>query len=146
MMRKLLRFGVWFCGVCAVLIAALLIFAAYLPGAEKVRFGATYSVKYARDLGMDPWWTYKELVAIGIRDWRIPVYWDMVERREGAYDFRLYDKILKDAEKNGSRMILVVGRRVPRWPECHEPSWVRNQKSNLKSQKLLKFVAATVKR
>ncbi|MDO8600485.1 MAG: beta-galactosidase [bacterium] len=145
-MRRFVRFGMWFCGVCVILITALLIFAAYLPGAEKVRFGATYSVKYARDLGMDPWWTYKELSAIGIRDWRVPVYWDMVEYREGVYDFRLYDKILRDAEKNGSRVILVVGRRVPRWPECHVPEWAKRAPLDVQNEAVKKIVATTVKR
>lgn len=146
MMRRIARSFGW-CAVFIFLFGVAFLFGiSYFQGAGTVRFGATYSVKYARELGMDPWRTYRELSAIGIRDWRIPVYWDIVEKRRGAFDFRLYDAILRDAERAGSRVILVVGRRVPRWPECHMPEWAERLAVPAQNNAVKKFVAKTIQR
>ena len=43
-------------------------------------------------------------------------------------------------------MILVVGRKLPRWPECHEPNWIKNEQLKIKNEQLSKYLEAVVNR
>lgn len=87
-------------------------------------WGVTYSKKYAEELGIDWKVAYIAMLdELGVRQIRLPVYWDDVERSRATYDFSAYDWMISEGEKRGARFILNVGRRLPRWPECHEPAW-----------------------
>jgi len=89
-------------------------------------FGATWSKPYAESLGLD--WKAGYLAMLddlGLRKLRIPVYWDEVEPRPGVYDFSDVDWQVAEASKRGAKVILSVGMRVPRWPECHLPGWAK---------------------
>lgn len=95
------------------------------PAAHSVGFGVTFSVKYAEELGLDWHETYrKTLDELGVKLLRIPVYWDRVETSPGVYDWSEVDWMLEEALLRDVDVTLVVGRKTPRWPECHEPSWV----------------------
>src|SRR3989344_3483723 len=41
----------------------------------------------------------------------------------GKFDFSQMDRMLELAGDFGTEVILVVGKKQPRWPECHEPAW-----------------------
>lgn len=110
------------------LALAVLLFAYFnLPGPEPredVRFGVTFSSRFARDLGLDAPETLRALFEdLGVRRVRIPVYWDMVERERGTFDFSDIDWQLDMARQYGAEVILAVGQKVPRWPECFVPTW-----------------------
>lgn len=92
---------------------------------EDVALGITFSARYASDLGLDWRETYLALLdEIGVRKVRIPVYWDLSEPREGEYDFADLDWQIEETSLRGGEIILSIGQRVPRWPECHIPGWV----------------------
>lgn len=110
------------------------------------KLGITFSQRYAADIHLD--WKEAFLATLddlGARKIRLPVYWDLVEKREGEYDFSDMDWQLEEAGKRNAEVILVVGQKVPRWPECAIPEWAKQDDEKRKSR-LLKFVAATVKR
>lgn len=122
-----------------------------LPGPaprEDVALGVTFSVPYARDLGLD--WREAYLATLddlGARKLRIPVYWDLVEREKGVYDFSDTDWMLDEAASRRVDVILVVGQREPRWPECHIPDWVKDEGSDAYRQaRLTDFIGAAVSR
>ena len=54
---------------------------------------------------------------------RIPAYWNLTEPKKDEYNFEALDFQLDEAQKHGAKVMLAVGRRLPRWPECHEPGW-----------------------
>ncbi|OGY91379.1 MAG: hypothetical protein A3B30_02530 [Candidatus Komeilibacteria bacterium RIFCSPLOWO2_01_FULL_52_15] len=88
-------------------------------------WGVTFSKKYAEELGLD--WRQAYLAVIDdlqARNIRLPVYWDQVETSAGAFDFTDYDWMLAEGAKRKVRFVLAVGRRLPRWPECHTPAWL----------------------
>lgn len=88
-------------------------------------WGVTFSKKYAEELGLDWRDAYSAMVTdLGVRNIRLPVYWDDVEKVQDVYDFSDYDWMLEEGTRQDVRFILNVGRRLPRWPECHEPTWV----------------------
>jgi hypothetical protein len=132
---------------CTVL---LLIFGYFnLPGPaprEDVTLGVTFSNRYAEALGLDWHAAYIALLdEVKVRKIRIPVYWDLVEKNPGQYDFSDVDWQLAEAKKRNAEVILSIGQRVPRWPECHIPQWA-NVSDDLRKQALFKMLGESVKR
>ena len=131
------------------LVSAVLLFVYFnLPGPaprEDVRFGVTFSSRFARDMGLDASETLRALfVDLGVRKVRIPVYWDAVERERGNFDFSDIDWQLDMARQYGAEVILAVGQKVPRWPECFIPSWVNTEA--LKNEAAKRFIQETISR
>lgn len=121
-----------------------------LPGPaprEDVHLGMTFSARYATDLGLDWRETYLALLhEVGVKKLRIPVYWDLVEPEPGKTNYADVDWQLREAEKAGAEVILSVGQRVPRWPECHIPSWAKEKSAYDRQQALKGFLAETINR
>lgn len=137
-----------------ILLALVLVLSAFfaflnLPGPEPredVLLGMTFSSRYATDLGLDWRAAYiAHLDDLGVRHLRLPAYWDLIEAEEGKYDFADLDWQLDEAAKRNARVILTVGQRVPRWPECHIPEWAKADERK-RQQKLLQMIRTTVER
>lgn len=95
------------------------------------RFGVTFSPRTAAAYGADPRAAYTALLdEAGVRLVRLPMYWDEVEPTQDAYTFSETDWYMDQAAQRGAQVTLVVGMKVPRWPECHIPSWVPNDAPN----------------
>jgi hypothetical protein len=119
-----------------------------MPVPETVSYGVTFSSLYAeKTLGLD--WK-KVFIALlddlKIRKLRIPAYWSEIEKKEGEYDFADLDWQIREAGARSAAVILAVGRKVPRWPECHEPAWVRELPRGEQDRRLFRFLEATVSR
>lgn len=109
------------------------------PLPQETRYGFTWSVPYARSLGIDP----QKGLELALKDLkpehvRIPAYWSEIEKERGVYDFAWLDAQMETAAAHGTKVTLVVGSRVPRWPECWEPDWV-NQLSDLAERNLVQM-------
>ena len=112
----------------------------------KFDLGVTFSMRNATDMGLDWKETYTAILDdLKIRNIRIPVYWDLVEPQDGKYDFSDVDWQLNEAQKRNAKIILVVGQKVPRWPECFIPSWTSNDNPD-KLDKLIEFEKTVVER
>jgi Beta-galactosidase len=88
--------------------------------------GVTFSRPYAVDLGVSP---DEALIAsldeLGIRHFRIPAYWNLLQPSKYVWDWDWLDRDLNAiAEREGS-VTLAIGHKLPRWPECWTPTWVR---------------------
>ena len=138
-----------------LLLAAVIGFGLFLyfnlPGPsprDDVKIGITFSHRYATDLGVDWKEAYIAMLdELGARHIRIPVYWDLTEPRRGEYDFSAVDFMVEEAELRGAEVILAIGQRAPRWPECHIPEWVGEEGGGIVRQaRLTDFLADTVSR
>ena len=106
-------------------------------------WGITFSTKYARELNLDWRQTYTVMLDdLQVKNIRLPVYWDEIERSEGQYDFSDYDWLISQGEKRQVDFILVLGRRQPRWPECHQPLWTDALSAEKLQEKQLAMLAA----
>jgi hypothetical protein len=110
-------------------------------------FGATFSKEFCDDLKLDWKETYIAILDdLKVKNLRLPAYWDEIEQEEGTYDFTDLDYMVNQASSRDVKLIINVGRRQPRWPECHAPAWT-NKKSDTENQaKLLAIIKATVLR
>ncbi|MEK7203719.1 MAG: beta-galactosidase [Patescibacteria group bacterium] len=114
---------------------------------DQMVYGVTFSKPYAVELGLD----WKEIYLailddLKVKNIRLIAYWPEVEPKEGKFDFRDLDFQINEAVKRNAKIILAVGRRLPRWPECHEPSWTLNQNLEVKNEKLLEYIEKTILR
>ena len=136
-----------------VFIVAVVIFGVFvwfnLSGGQpraNVTIGVTYSDRYARALGLDPHRAFEAMLGdLGVKKVRLPVYWDQIETAEGQYDFSELDWQLATAAEHHADVILVVGQRVPRWPECFIPEWA-NTNTETRQGALLQMIQTTVNR
>ena len=113
-----------------------------VPARQKLDYGVTFSQKFAEELGLDPKKLYTEILDdLKTRDLRLIAYWDRIESEEGGFSFDDLDWQIAEAEKRGAKIILAMGKKTPRWPECHEPNWLGNLVQN---EKLLNYIKTTV--
>lgn len=113
-------------------------------------FGVSFSVKYARDLGVDPLACLEALLKdLGARRLRLMSYWDLHQPEAERYDFTLLDQQLALAKKYGASVSLCIGYRQPRYPETHQPAWAldlfRTDKAKWRAA-LFEYITTVVKR
>jgi len=116
------------------------------PTQEGVEFGFTFSNLYAEELGLDWRQTYLAILDdLDVRLFRIPAYWNRIEPRSDEFDFSELDWQLDQAQTRDAKVILAVGRRLPRWPECHDPGWLSNsiESGNFETD-LLNYIATVI--
>lgn len=77
---------------------------------------------------------------------RIAAMWSEVENKKGEYNFANVDWMMDRAGVNGAKVVLVVGQKAPRWPECHVPVWLERYDDVDSSAYLIDYVAAVVNR
>jgi hypothetical protein len=108
-------------------------------------FDQTFSRIFAEDLGLDWRETYLAVLDdLKPKSIKIPVYWEDVESQRGRYHFEDYDWMYKEARNRGVKVVFVVGRKVPRWPECHAPKWANNDAPVDRKEDILKYIKKTV--
>lgn len=111
--------------VILILIFLIIVYSLDFGKNKDIKYGMTYSQKYAKELGLDWQDAFVNLIDdLGIKKFRLMAYWDDIELSAGKYDFTELDWLVRRAEYGNADIILVVGRRQPRWPECHQAAWV----------------------
>ncbi len=90
------------------------------------QFGGSFSAKYCRELGVSPRDVLTAITGdLGVRRLRLMSYWDEHEQQPGVYDFTELDWQMDMAAACGAKVSLCLGKRQPRWPECHMPAWAQ---------------------
>lgn len=117
--------------------------------ARPVEWGVTFSQKFSDkfDFGNNLGWrdNYDAVIHdLGARKLRLIAYWDIIEPENNAFDFSGLDYQMRAAEEVASEIILVVGKKVPRWPECHIPRWAQDMERGKHNAELLEFVEEVV--
>ncbi len=120
---------------------------AYRKKPEKIDYGVSFNVPYAIELGLDWKETYLAIMDdLGFKRLRLAAHWPLVEPQQDEYDFSYLDFQLEEAAKRNVDVILVIGRRVPRWPECHVPKWASKMDDSKWQNELLDLMEKTVLR
>ncbi len=99
----------------------------FAPKNKNVEYGVTFSAPYAQSLGLDWKQVYLDMLNdLKPKYLRLSAYWDSVEQQKDSYNFEEMDFQITQAESHNTKVVLAVGRRLPRWPECHDPGWIKN--------------------
>lgn len=137
-----------------IIILIIIIFFAFILSQGKVykksevSYGVTFAKPYAEFLRLDWKKTYTEILDdLGVRKLRIPAYWDEIQAQgQDTFDYVDLDWQIDEAGKRGAAIILAVGYRLPRWPECHLPEWTANQSQEEKQKNTLAYLEKTIER
>jgi len=137
----------------AVILVVIIIVFYYLayattPNPDRpIYWGATFSQKFASDMGLDWKETYRAILYdLGVRRLRLIAYWDLIEKENDKFSFEDLDYQFELALKSGSSVILAVGQKTPRWPECHIPEWAKSLSIQERHNKLISYLEQIVKR
>ncbi len=115
--------------------------------AEHVSYGVTYSAKTMRDYGLDPQTGFTEILdELKVRKLRLIAFWDVIEKEKDVYDFSELDWQISEAAKREATIILAMGQKVPRWPECHIQAWALALAPDQRNQESLELIELLVKR
>ena len=110
-----------------------------------IEWGVTFFPRQAQELGLDWPQVYLALLDdMGVKKFRLAVPWNMVEMNKGTYDFSSVDWMVSEAKKRDAKVLLAVGRKLFRWPECHDPQWIYEYKQEAINEMTLNFVRDTV--
>ncbi|MBI2037849.1 MAG: beta-galactosidase [Candidatus Magasanikbacteria bacterium] len=110
-------------------------------------YGVSFNTEYAQYLGFDPRVVFSKI----LQDWnfkhiRLSAQWNLIERTKGDYDFRDLDWMMDQSAKKNAKVVLAIGHKTPRWPECHDPSWVDSASAALYKPELENFMRAVIKK
>jgi len=115
---------------------------------KSLTLGVSFIPDYAESLGVNPQKTMAALINdLHVKEFRLTSYWNDIETSPGVYNFNQLDWEFAQADAAHAKIILTVGLRQPRWPECHEPSWVNTSAPMAQWEpQLLSFMSAVVNR
>jgi len=114
--------------------------------ADRVNFGVTFSQKFAREMGFDWQDVYLAILNdLRVDKLRLVAYWPLVEPEPGQYSFEDLDWQIREAARQDAQVILAMGRKVPRWPECHIPDWAKRLSEAEQQERILLLLTEIVK-
>ncbi len=142
-MKRVFRFLI-------IIIIAIVTFYCYLWYLSRtvypVRFGLSFSPNHATWLGLDWKETYRDILTDLKPGYvRVSAQWSDVEKTEGKYDFADVDFLMNEAKKHHVKVVLAVGQKAPRWPECYIPTWAATDEKIYEKQ-LRAYVTKVVER
>lgn len=114
---------------------------------EKITYGVSFNTIYARELGLD--WKKVYLAVLNdlkVKHLRLAAHWTMVEPKNNQFNFKELDFQIAEAERKGVDVILGVGRRLPRWPECHVPGWAQKLTWGEQKKEIRELITTVVNR
>jgi len=110
-------------------------------------YGVTFSKSHAQNLGLDWREIYLSIFEdLGMKKIRLPAYWNEIESKPNEFWWQDLDWQIKQAEAHGAEVILAVGARLPRWPECHFPSWTQGKFKAQVESDTLNYIAKVIER
>lgn len=120
---KLLRLIIVF--IIFIILSPFILFFFLRPKPQtQIIYGVNFSDKYATQLGMDWKTSYINILNdLGVKNIRLVAYWDDIETERDIYDYSNILWQLEEAKKRDVNVIMTIGRKVPRYPECFEPDW-----------------------
>jgi len=134
------------------LLILLLVFTGYLfigtsPQAEKIIWGVNFSQKHATDLGLNWQEAYLALLDdLKVKNIKLSAHWDLIEPAKEEYNFEDLDWQVKTAKEKGANILLVIGMKTGRWPECHIPEWAKNKSKKEQQEEILEMLQTIVLR
>lgn len=119
----------------------------YKPVPERITYGLSFNTIYARELGLNEREVFTAILdELKVRHLRLAAHWTLVEPEPGVYDWSAIDYEVREASKRQADIVLGVGRRLPRWPECHVPGWAKELSWDEQKVEIRELLTETVNR
>ena len=146
-MRRLKFFLIIILILAAAIIVFVLVIKSKYKREKNMIYGATFNSEYAVYLGLNARDAFNKILGEwNFKHIRLSAQWDLIEKIKGEYDWSELDWMMNEAAKKNAKIILAVGHRTPRWPECHYPKWIDPLTHFNHWPELLRFMELTVNR
>jgi hypothetical protein len=138
--------------IILTILIIFLLFLGYLfvgkpPQAKEIIWGVNFSQKQSELLGLNWKENYLALLDdLGVRDLKVAAQWNLIEPEKGKFYFEDLDWQIQKAEEKGAKLLLVIGMKTGRWPECHIPNWAKNFKKEEQQKEILELLENIVLR
>lgn len=143
-MKKILHI---FLGVVVLLLTLYAVLWLQSRQTFPLTYGVSFSHRHAAWLGLDWKKTYLAILNdLRPNIIRLSAFWEEVEPDQDRFDFSSLDWMMGEARKHGTNVLLTVGQKSPRWPECYVPVWARRLQNDEYERRLLNFVEKIVER
>ncbi|MDD5146576.1 MAG: beta-galactosidase [Candidatus Pacebacteria bacterium] len=112
---------------------------------QKPIWGATFSRIYAEYLGLD--WEEAYLAVLNdlnVPNLRLVAYWSQAETKDDQFNFEDLDWQINQALQKNKKVILAVGQKAPRWPECHQPDWANALSIKEQQEETFEFLTQVI--
>lgn len=116
-----------------------------LPFFNSPQFTVAFSAAQARYLGLEP----GDLLQSIITDYRpthfrLQANWNEIEPEQDNYNFSELDTYIALIKNSGASVTMAVGRKLPRWPECHDPAWLKDLRYDEVNERHFKMLQRVV--
>jgi hypothetical protein len=89
--------------------------------------GTTFSPLQCYYMNLDFRKVFQQVTTLGLNRIRLGAYWNVIQKNQNEFDFSELDWLLDQCDRANIEVALVVGMKVPRWPEYHFPQWVSDR-------------------
>ncbi len=114
---------------------------------KTIDYGVSFSQKYATEMNLNWQEVYLAILdELKVKKIRLAAHWDLIELQKDYYDFSDLDWQISQAQSHGAQVILAIGHRVPRWPECHWPDWSFTLTKEKRQEQVKKLLTKIVNR
>lgn len=132
---------------CILLASLAVIFLARKDIPEKIQYGMSFNTPYVLELGLDSEEVFDAFINdLGVRDFRLSAHWTLIEPLKDVYEYSWLDYQIEAVEAIEGSIIFGVGRRLPRWPECHVPAWAAGLTWEEQKEEIREYIARVVMR
>lgn len=141
------RAGIALASCIGVLLVGYAVLWFVPPATAAPQWGVQFSKMHAEWLGIDWRQAYTALLdEVEVRHLRVGAYWPEIEPTDGVRQFEHLDWLMDEAATRGASVMLAVGRRLPRWPECHVPGWARALPEEVQQERVSALIRDVVTR
>ena len=137
----------FFLGLVVVAVGVIVFKLHSIQRSGPMIYGVSFNSEYANYLGLDT----KDVFTKILDEWnfryiRLSAQWDLIEKNKGQYDFEDLDWQMNAAAARNAKVMLAVGYKTPRWPECHTPAWAAALPAEETKASLYNFIQLVVER
>lgn len=132
--------GFW---IVVAVVGAILV--SGFPATTQPNLGVSFTASQAWALGLDWRQVYTEILDdLQVKNIRLQANWSEIEPKPGEFYFDDINWQISEAAKRGAQVTLAVGRKLPRWPECHIPDWAKALPPWEEQERVLKMLEQTI--
>lgn len=100
---------------------------------------------HAQNLGLDWKETYVALLDdLKVKNIKLISHWNLIEEADDEYNFEDLNWQIKTAKEKDAKLLLVVGMKTGRWPECHLPEWAQGLSKEEQQNEILELLTKIV--
>src|SRR3989344_4409142 len=135
-----------------ILITLIVLFVLYLilasrEARKQIEYGVSFSKLHSDELNLNWKEVYRSILDdLNVAKIRLSAHWPMIEPENNEYDFSVIDYQINEAKKNNAEVILAIGRRLPVWPECHEPDWAKKLSWEDRKKEITEYIEKVILR